>query len=41
MEIKKGRMTVIDTKDNLIETEEGITCGCEKPSLRMVSRLFL
>lgn len=39
MEIKKGRMTVIDTKDNLIETEEGITCGCEKPSLRMVSHM--
>lgn len=36
MEIKKGRMTVTDTKDNLIETENGITCGCGNPSLNMV-----
>ena len=40
MEIKKGRMTVIDTKDNLIEKEEWITCGCEKPSLRMVCHMY-
>ena len=39
MEIKKDRMTVTDTKDNLIETEEGITCGCGNQSLRMVSHI--
>lgn len=39
MEIKKDRMTVIDTKDNLIETEDGITCGCGNPSLRMVCHM--
>lgn len=36
MEIKKDRMTIKDTKDNLIETKDGITCGCGNPSLRMV-----
>ena len=27
--IEKGDMTVLDTKDNLIESKDGITCGCE------------
>ena len=35
MIIEKGDMTVSDTNDNLIETKDGITCGCEKPSLTM------
>ena len=35
MTVKKGDMTVSDTKDNLIETKDGITCGCENPSLKM------
>lgn len=39
MEIKKGRMTVIDSKDNLIETEEGINCGCGNPSLKMICHI--
>lgn len=33
--IEKDDMTVEDTKDNLIETEEGITCGCGNPNLQM------
>lgn len=33
--IEKDNMTVEDTKDNLIETEEGITCGCGTPDLQM------
>lgn len=36
MQISKERMTVCDTNDNLVETEEGITCGCENPRLKMV-----
>lgn len=39
MKIEKDRMTVCDTKDNLIETEEGITCGCGNPSLKMVCHI--
>lgn len=35
MKIEKGRMTVEDAMDNLIETEEGVTCGCGNPNLRM------
>lgn len=34
--IEKDNMTVEDTEDNLIETEEGITCGCGMPNLQMV-----
>lgn len=34
MKIEKGRMTVEDIMDKLVETKEGITCGCEKPQLR-------
>lgn len=39
MKIEKDRMTVCDTKDNLIETEKGITCGCGNPSLKMVCHI--
>lgn len=39
MIIKKDRMTVEDTMDKLIEKEEGITCGCENPNLRMTMHL--
>lgn len=39
MEIKKDRMTVTDTYNNLIETENGITCGCGNPSLKMVCHI--
>ena len=39
MTIEKGDMTVSDTKDNLIETKDGITCGCENPSLKMTSHI--
>ena len=37
--IEKGDMTVSDTKDNLIETKDGITCGCENPSLTMTCHI--
>lgn len=33
--IEKEDMTVSDTKDNLIETKDGITCGCGNPKLTM------
>lgn len=33
MQIKKGKMTVTDTCDRLIETEQGITCGCGNVNL--------
>ena len=39
MTIEKGDMTVSDTKDNLIETKDGITCGCENPSLTMACHI--
>ena len=39
MTIEKGDMTVSDTKDNLIETKDGITCGCENPNLKMTSHI--
>ena len=39
MTIEKGDMTVSDTKDSLIETKDGITCGCEKPSLTMACHI--
>ena len=39
MEIKKENMTIVDTNDNLIETEKGITCGCSNPSLKMVCHM--
>ena len=39
MKIVKGRMIVCDTEDNLIETEQGITCGCGNPSLKMVCHI--
>ena len=35
MKIEKGRIVVEDTMDKLVEKEEGITCGCENPQLRM------
>lgn len=34
IEIQNG--TIQDTNNNLIETKEGITCGCENPELKMV-----
>ena len=37
--IEKDNMTVEDTKDNLIETEEGITCGCGNPNLQMTCHI--
>lgn len=39
MEIKKGDMTVSDINDNLIETKDGITCGCSNPSLSMTCHI--
>ena len=36
MKIEKGNMIIEDTMDRLIETKDGITCGCKKPSLKMV-----
>ena len=32
-------MAVSDTNDNLIETEDGITCGCGNPQLRMTMHI--
>lgn len=39
MKIEKENMTVEDSRDNLIETEKGITCGCGNPNLRMVCHI--
>ena len=39
MEIKKEDMTVSDTNNNLIETKDGITCGCGNPSLTMTCHI--
>lgn len=39
MTIEKGDMTVSDTKDNLIETKDGITCGCGNPRLRITCHI--
>ena len=39
MTIEKEDMTVSDTKDNLIETKDGITCGCGNPSLTMTCHI--
>ena len=39
MRIEKGRMVVEDTMDKLVEKEEGITCGCEVPQIRMTMHL--
>ena len=39
MIIKKDRMTVKDTMDKLVETEQGITCGCENPKFKMVMHM--
>ena len=32
-------MVVEDTMDKLVEKEEGITCGCKVPQLRMTMHL--
>lgn len=34
MKIERGLMTIEDTMDRLVETEQGITCGCENPKLK-------
>ena len=39
MTIEKGDMTVSDTNNNLIETKDGITCGCGNPSYTMTSHI--
>ena len=39
MIIEKENMKVSDTKDNLIETKDGITCGCCNPSLTMTCHI--
>lgn len=39
MIIEKERMTVEDTMDNLIETEDGIRCGCKNPMLKMTMHI--
>ena len=39
MVIEKENMTVKDTLDKLVETEKGITCGCENPELRMTCHI--
>ena len=39
MIIEKGDMTVSDTNNNLIETKDGITCGCGNPSLTMTCHI--
>ena len=39
MRIEKGRMIVGDTMDKLVEVENGITCGCENPNLKMTMHM--
>lgn len=35
MEIRQGKTRMRDTKDNLVRVEEGYTCGCKEPSMKM------
>ena len=37
--IEKGDMKVSDINNNLIETKDGITCGCGNPSLTMTCHI--
>ena len=37
--IEKEDIKVSDTNDNLIETKDGITCGCSNPSLSMTCHI--
>ena len=39
MTIQKDGMTVTDKKDSLVETENGITCGCGNPKLSMTMHI--
>lgn len=39
MKIEKEGMTIEDSMDKLIETEDGITCGCENPILSIVTHI--
>lgn len=41
MRIEKGRMVVEDTMDKLVETEDGILCGCKNPMLKMTMHMDL
>lgn len=37
--IEKENMKVSDTKDLLVETKDGITCGCGNPKLTMTCHI--
>lgn len=39
MKIEKGRMTVEDTGNNLVEVQDGVKCGCENPRLRITHHI--
>lgn len=39
MKIERNRAVIEDTMDKLIEVEDGVTCGCEKPSLKMTMHI--
>ena len=39
MNIERENMMVEDTMDRLIETKEGITCGCGNPRLKTVCHI--
>ena len=39
MIIRKGSVTIKDKMDKLVETEHGVKCGCENPSLQMVKHI--
>ena len=39
MRIEKGRMTIEDSMDKLVETKEGITCGCENPIFKITMHM--
>ena len=39
MKVEKVRMIVEDTMDKLVELEQGITCGCDNPRLKMTMHL--
>lgn len=36
MIIEKENMKIEDTHNKLVETEKGVTCGCENPDLKMI-----
>lgn len=39
MRIEKNGVVIEDSNDNLVEKEQGVTCGCENTSLKMTCHM--